>query len=75
MSVEVQEPGNPATRWDFPHSVSEGSHHPEWFTGVIRGFLAEVTGLALVDLARQSQRHDGAWVEVLDPPEAADPAR
>jgi predicted dehydrogenase len=30
-----------ARAWDFP-SISEGSHHPEWFAGVIEDFLTEV---------------------------------
>jgi predicted dehydrogenase len=54
-------------------SLAEGSHHPEWFDGVIREFLGEVRGetpagrnLAeatlcanLVDLAKESSRQGG----------------
>jgi predicted dehydrogenase len=64
-------------RWGFPASISEGSHHPEWFQGVVRGFLAEIEGeasrenlsqaalcLKLLALAQVSSRTGGDWVAV-----------
>jgi len=40
--VELFEDSRPAAvAWDFP-SIAEGSHHPEWFAGVIEDFLVEV---------------------------------
>jgi predicted dehydrogenase len=64
-------------RWGFPSSLSEGSHHPDWFHGVVRGFLAEVEGearrenlaqaalcLKLVALAQVSSQTGGDWVAV-----------
>jgi predicted dehydrogenase len=58
--------------------LSNGSHHPDWFGGVVDGFLAEVTGAvpaggnlgeaalcATVEhLARESSRRDGATLPV-----------
>ncbi len=29
-------------RWDFPQSLTMGSHHPDWFHGVVRGFFDEI---------------------------------
>ena len=31
-------------RWSCPPSLSEGSHHPDWFGGVAADFLAAATG-------------------------------
>ena len=31
-------------RWSCPPSLSEGSHHPDWFDGVAADFLAAATG-------------------------------
>ena len=31
-------------RWDFPRPLSEGSHHPDWFGGVIESFFDEIAG-------------------------------
>jgi predicted dehydrogenase len=54
----------------FPQSLAEGSHHPDWFTGVAGDFLAEVADpasrgrtlaeaalcLELIERARESSR-------------------
>jgi predicted dehydrogenase len=37
-------------RWSCPPSLSEGSHHPDWFGGVTSDFLAAVTGGAKSNL-------------------------
>lgn len=61
--------------FDLP-SIAEGSHHPEWFGGVIEDFLSEVAlparrGESLAEasfcasvtaLARESSRRDGGSV-------------
>ena len=31
-------------RWSCPPSLSDGSHHPDWFGGVAADFLAAATG-------------------------------
>ena len=31
-------------RWSCPPSLSEGSHHPDWFDGVAADFVAAATG-------------------------------
>lgn len=67
-------------RWTLGSSLSEGSHHPEWFGGVVNGFLAEITDEAMrgrnfaeaalcVDmlaLAGLSSRQDSAWLPIPD---------
>jgi predicted dehydrogenase len=67
-------------RWMLGSSLSEGSHHPEWFGGIVNGFLAEITDEAIrgrnfaeaalcVDmlaLARLSSRLDSAWLPIPD---------
>jgi predicted dehydrogenase len=59
-------------RWSRPPSLSEGSHHPDWFGGVVADFLAAATGGAksnldeavlcarLVDAAQRSSAAGGA---------------
>jgi predicted dehydrogenase len=37
-------------RWSCPPSLSEGSHHPDWFGGVAADFLAAATGRAKSNL-------------------------
>ena len=37
-------------RWSCPPSLSEGSHHPDWFGGVVSDFLAAATGVAKSNL-------------------------
>ena len=37
-------------RWSCPPSLSEGSHHPDWFDGVAADFLAAATGGAKSNL-------------------------
>lgn len=59
-------------------SLAEGSHHPDWFGGVVRGFLGEVRDparrgrnlaeasrcVAVIEAARASSARDGAAVAV-----------
>jgi hypothetical protein len=37
-------------RWSCPPSLSEGSHHPDWFGGVASNFLAAASGSAKSNL-------------------------
>ena len=37
-------------RWSCPPSLSEGSHHPDWFDGVASDFVAAATGVAQSNL-------------------------
>jgi predicted dehydrogenase len=37
-------------RWSCPPSLSEGSHHPDWFGGVAADFVAAATGRAKSNL-------------------------
>jgi predicted dehydrogenase len=58
-------------RWFCPPSLSEGSHHPDWFGGVASDFLAAATGRAksnlgeavlcarLIDAAQRSSAEGG----------------
>ncbi len=60
-------------RWTSP-SLSEGSHHPDWFGGVAADFLAAATGAGegnldealscarLIDAAHRSSAAGGAWL-------------
>jgi predicted dehydrogenase len=59
-------------RWSCPPSLSEGSHHPDWFTGVVEDFRIAVAGgdkgnldeavlcAQLIDLAQRSSAAGGA---------------
>ena len=59
-------------RWSCPPSLSDGSHHPDWFGGVAASFLAAATGGAksnlneavfcarLIDAAQRSSVMGGA---------------
>ncbi len=63
----------PAIVREFPGSLSEGSHHPDWFAGVAEEFLSEIGGgtprgrtleeaaecLELITLARESSLRGG----------------
>ena len=67
-------------RFEFPQSLSEGSHHPDWFGGVIESFFAEIAGrqargsnlaqarlcAALVAASYESARRGGEPVLVSD---------
>jgi len=67
-------------RWTLASSLSEGSHHPEWFGGVVNGFLAEMAEattrgrnfseaalcVEMLALAQSSSRQDGAWLPIPD---------
>jgi predicted dehydrogenase len=68
----------PEQRWTFPSSLSEGSHHPDWFRGVADGFLAGLKDegvrrrnlaeaslcVTLLGRAQESSRQDGAWLPI-----------
>ncbi len=70
-SVVVDGPSG-RSRWSCPPSLSEGSHHPEWFAGVAEDFHAAIAGDAadnldeallcarLIDLAQRSSAAGGA---------------
>jgi hypothetical protein len=59
-------------RWSCPPSLSEGSHHPDWFDGVAADFLGAATGggksnlkeavlcARLIDAAQRSSAAGGA---------------
>ena len=59
-------------RWSCPPSLSEGSHHPDWFVGVAEDFSRRRTGgdkgnideavlcAQLIDLAQRSSAAGGA---------------
>ena len=61
-------------RWSCPPSLSEGSHHPDWFGGVAADFVAAATGGAksnldeavlcarLIDAAERSSAAGGVRV-------------
>jgi hypothetical protein len=63
-------------RWSCPPSLSEGSHHPDWFGRVATDFLAAATGAdsgnldeailcaRLIDAAQRSSVASGARVSV-----------
>jgi predicted dehydrogenase len=69
-SVFVKTPSG-ERRWPCPPSLSEGSHHPDWFAGVVEDFCAAVTGgnkgnldeallcARLIDLAQRSSAAGG----------------
>jgi len=68
-NVSLETAGAAKQLWEFP-SIAEGSHHPEWFRGVIDSFLTEVENtsargrsldeaalcVTLVSLAQESSR-------------------
>ena len=59
-------------RWSCPPALSEGSHHPDWFAGVVADFLAAMAKgskgnldeallcAKLIDLAQHSSAAGGA---------------
>ena len=63
-------------RWSSPPSLSEGSHHPDWFGGVAADFVAAATGGAksnldeavlcarLIDAAERSSAAGGVRVRL-----------
>jgi predicted dehydrogenase len=71
-SVALRSPSQ-ERRWTFP-SLSEGSHHPEWFGGVAGDFLAAATGVGesnideallcarAIDAAERSSARGGVWL-------------
>ena len=69
-------------RWPCHPALSDGSHHPDWFGGIITGFLEAVNGNSqerdrnlqeaslcgrLVGLAQESHAKDSAWLPVPKP--------
>jgi predicted dehydrogenase len=69
-------------RWHCHPALSDGSHHPDWFGGIITGFLEAVSGNSqerdrnlqeaslcgrLVGLAQESHDKDSAWLPVPQP--------
>jgi predicted dehydrogenase len=65
-------------RWSCPPSLSEGSHHPDWFVGVAEDFQIAATGggkgnldeavlcARLIDLAQRSSAAGGARLSIGD---------
>ena len=66
--------GTGEQRWSCPPSLSEGSHHPDWFGGVAADFLAAIAGggegnleeavlcARLIDAAQRSSAAGGAEI-------------
>ncbi|MFQ5959865.1 MAG: Gfo/Idh/MocA family protein [Candidatus Methylomirabilales bacterium] len=82
--VLMPRPTGNEQRWPCPPALSSGSYHPDWFSGVASGFVAEVTGRSavrgatvaeaslcatLVALAQESSRQGGKSVPVPEPSE------
>jgi predicted dehydrogenase len=42
LALDARGAGRASAEWTFPQSLTEGSHHPDWFAGVARGFLREI---------------------------------
>jgi predicted dehydrogenase len=75
--LELARGDGPSEAWDLP-SIAEGSHHPEWFRGVVDEFFREIDDPAarganlaeatlcvrLLDVARESSRRGGASLPV-----------
>lgn len=65
-------------RWSCPPSLSEGSHHPDWFVGVAEDFRNAITGghrdnleeavlcARLIDLAHRSSASGGKRIPLID---------
>ncbi len=66
-------------RWSCPPSLSEGSHHPDWFGGVAEDFIAAATRggdrgnideavlcARLIDAAQRSSAAGGARISLGD---------
>ena len=65
-------------RWSCPPALSEGSHHPDWFVGVVEDFRIAATGggkgnldeailcAQLIDFAQRSSAAGGARVSFGD---------
>jgi predicted dehydrogenase len=74
--VLKRDDGGADVTWPCPPALSDGSHHPDWFDGVVSQFLAEATGrepaagnlaeaslcVALEHGARESSRAGGREV-------------
>jgi len=77
----LERPGRAAEEWSFP-SLAEGSHHPDWFAGVLREFLGEAEDpaargrnlveaarcVALIESARESHARGGEAVAAGETP-------
>lgn len=75
--IELEGGAGSRRSWDLP-SIAEGSHHPDWFRGVVQEFLAEVADpaargrnleeatlcAALLALSRESSRQGAARLAV-----------
>ncbi len=75
--VELRDREGGSRIWEIP-SIAEGSHHPEWFAGVIEEFLEEVERpgrrgrnleeaelcATLLAVAQESSRRGGASLPV-----------
>jgi predicted dehydrogenase len=73
-AVILRSGGAQDRRWSCPPSLSEGSHHPDWFGGVVADFLSTATGEAkgnldeailcarLIDAAQRSSAEGGVRV-------------
>ena len=76
-SLELSRVGEARTeRWTFSQSLAHGSHHPEWFDGVARGFLREAADprarganlteaalcVSLLAAANESSARGGEWL-------------
>jgi predicted dehydrogenase len=69
---------SPERRWSCPPSLSEGSHHPDWFGGVAADFMAATKGAArsnldeavlcarLIDAAQISSAAGGARIALAE---------
>jgi predicted dehydrogenase len=65
-------------RWSCPPALSEGSHHRDWFTGVVEDFRMAATGggkcnldqailcARLIDLAQRSSAGAGVRIPLAD---------
>ncbi len=75
--LEIQGGGAPR-RFDYADSLSEGSHHPDWFAAVAEGFVAAMSGgqaspslreaavcVEAIRLAQESSRQGGRTIEAL----------
>ena len=68
----ILQDGSGEHRWACPPALSEGSHHPDWFAGVVEDFLAAIAKggkgnldeallcARLIDLAQRSSAAGGA---------------
>ncbi len=78
-TVVLNGPDRSEQRWNFPSSLSDGSHHPDWFGGVAGEFLDAMHGArgsanlaeaslcgALLAAAQESHRQGDTWLPFED---------